>query len=399
MQATATTLPLKISNRVESIDLLRGLVMIIMALDHVRDYFHADAMLYDPTDLERTNVFLFFTRFITHYCAPVFMFLSGTSAWLVGQRKGKKVLAKFLLIRGLWLVILEMTVVNFGWYFNFPPPSVDFLVIWALGISMIALAGFIYLPFKLILGISLAMIFGHNLLDNIHVPGTGPTSILWSMVHEFNFYQFKGFTSFVGYPIIPWIGVMALGYCLGKLYERKMSASKRKKWLIRMGIISVILFIAIRYTNSYGDPLPWSQQKNGSFTLLSFLNVSKYPPSLLYLLITIGPALIFLALTENIRSGISEKIKVIGRVPMFYYLVHLYLIHLTAMLATLFCGHEPRDMILNNWVLFEPKLKGYGFSLAVTYTVWAGLIIILYFLCKWYDRYKRTHQQWWLSYL
>ncbi|HEY6504502.1 MAG TPA: heparan-alpha-glucosaminide N-acetyltransferase domain-containing protein, partial [Chitinophagaceae bacterium] len=202
--------------RVESIDLLRGLIMIIMALDHVRDYFHAGAVVFDPTDLSQTNIILYFTRWITHFCAPVFMFLSGTSAFLVGERKGRKALSRFLLTRGLWLVFLEFTVVNFGWYFNFPQPSIDFLVIWALGISMIALAGLIYLPLPWILFISLAMVFGHNLLDDISVPGNDLSSILWSLFHQANFYQFKDFTLFVGYPVIPWIGVMALGYCLGK---------------------------------------------------------------------------------------------------------------------------------------------------------------------------------------
>jgi uncharacterized membrane protein len=383
--------------RVESIDLLRGLVMIIMALDHVRDYFHAGAMVYDPTDLSRTSVVLFFTRWITHYCAPVFMFLSGTSAFLVGQRKGRKTLARFLLTRGLWLIILELTVVNFGWYFNFLP-SIDFLVIWALGFSMIALAGFIYLPLPLILIIGLAMVFGHNLLDNTHVAGEGVQSVLWSLFHELHLYNFEK-TLFIAYPIIPWIGVMALGYCLGQLYVKEVSALKRKKILLWMGIGAIVLFIVIRYINSYGDPSPWTHQSSRSFTVLSFLRVSKYPPSLLYLLVTLGPALLFLAFTENAKFGLANKIKVIGRVPMFYYLCHLYLLHLAAMVATLFCGHSPGDMILNGWIQFEPQLKGYGFSLAVTYAVWLGLVFILYFLCRWYDRYKRNHQQWWLSYL
>jgi uncharacterized membrane protein len=400
MEPTVSPLPIhKTFYRVESIDLLRGLVMIFMALDHVRDYFHADAFLYDPTDLSHTNVVLFFTRFITHYCAPTFMFLSGTSAYLVGKRKGKNVLAKFLLTRGLWLVFLELTVFAFAWSFNFHLTGLNFLVIWALGISMIALAGFIYLPLPLIVCIGLAMVFGHNLLDNVHVPGNGLSSIGWSFLHEQNFFQYKGVNLFIGYPIIPWIGVMALGYCLGKLYEKEVDSSKRKKWLSWMGISAIVLFILLRYSNEYGDSHPWSSQNSRSFTVLSFLNVSKYPPSLLYLLVTLGPALLFLAFTENIRFSISEKIKVIGRVPMFYYLVHLYLIHLAAMIATWFCGHKPGDMILSGWVSYEPKLQGYGFSLGVVYAVWAVLIFILYFLCKWYDHYKKTHQQWWLSYL
>jgi uncharacterized membrane protein len=204
---------------------------------------------------------------------------------------------------------------------------------------------------------------------------------------------------FIAYPLIPWIGVMALGYCLGKLYEKEVDPGKRKKWLIGMGIAAILLFIVIRFTNAYGDPSAWKQQSSSVFTFLSFLNVSKYPPSLLYLLMTLGPSLIFLALTEKSRSWLAERIKVIGRVPMFYYILHIYLFHLMALFATYFCGHVPGDMILNNWVGSEPKLQGYGFSLGVTYAVWIVLVMILYFLCKRYDRYKRTHSHWWLSYL
>lgn len=389
----------KSAYRVQSIDLLRGLIMIIMALDHVRDYFHADALVYGPTDLSQTTPLLFFTRWITHFCAPIFMFLSGTSAYLVGVRKGKNSLAKFLFTRGLWLIFLEMTVINFAWYFNVTFPVVDFIVIWALGISMVFLAALIYLPIPVILVISLVMIFGHNLLDPIRVPGEGVDAIGWSLLHQQNIY-FKGhFTLFVGYPMIPWIGVMSLGYCVGTLYNKAFPAAKRKKWLMIYGLSAIALFIIIRYINQYGDSFHWSTQKSAVFTFLSFLNVSKYPPSLLYLLMTLGPALVFLSLTENSRSWLSERIKVIGRVPMFYYLIHLYIIHIIALFATYFCGHTPGDMVLTAWIEFEPKLKGYGFSLGVVYLVWASIVMMLYFFCKWYDRYKRTHQQWWLSYL
>jgi uncharacterized membrane protein len=389
----------KRSFRVESIDLLRGLIMIIMALDHVRDYIHADALVYSPTDLTQTTPLLFFTRWITHFCAPIFMFLSGTSAYLVGIRKGRNALARFLLTRGLWLIFLEMTVINFAWYFNVTFPVVNFIVIWALGISMIFLAALVYLRIPVILVISLVMIFGHNLLDSIQVPGDGSHAIGWSFLHQQNIY-FKGhFTLFIGYPIIPWIGVMSLGYCLGTLYSNAFSAAKRKRWLMGFGLAAIVLFIIIRYINQYGDSFHWSHQKSAVFTLLSFLNVSKYPPSLLYILMTLGPALVFLSLTENSRSWLAERIKVIGRVPMFYYLVHIYIIHIIALFATYFCGHTPNDMVLTAWIDFEPKLNGYGFSLGVAYLVWASLVIILYFLCRWYDRYKRTHKHWWLSYL
>ncbi len=388
------------SYRIESIDLLRGLIMIIMALDHIRDYFHADAMLYNPTDLSKTNVLLFFTRFITHYCAPVFMFLSGTSAYLVGIRKGRKALSKFLFTRGLWLVFLELTLVSFAWFFDVHFITTGMFVIWALGISMIALSILIYLPQAAILFIGLIMLFGHNLLDNVHVPGSGFPSFIWSVIHEHQNFEFKGHFFFVGYPVVPWIGVMALGYCAGSFYKNDYNAARRKRLLRLMGICSIVLFILLRYSNWYGNPSHWSKQSQPAFTLLSFLNVSKYPPSLLYLLVTLGPALIFLSFTERSNNWLAEKIKVIGRVPMFYYLVHLYLIHLGAMLAASLSGFSWKDMILTKWISSEPQLRGYGFSLGVVYAIWFLLIVTLYFLCKWYDGYKkRNKEKWWLSYL
>ena len=390
----------KSSYRIESIDLLRGLIMIIMALDHIRDYFHADAMLYNPTDLSQTNVLLFFTRFITHYCAPVFMFLSGTSAYLVGIRKGRKALSKFLFTRGLWLVFLELTVVSFAWFFDVHFITIGMFVIWALGISMMVLSILIYLPQAAILIIGLLMVFGHNLLDNVHVSGSGFPSFIWSVIHEQHQFEYKGHFFFVGYPLVPWIGVMALGYCTGSFYKNDFDNVRRKRLLLLMGVCALVLFILLRYSNWYGDASHWSKQSQPAFTLLSFLNVSKYPPSLLYLLVTLGPALIFLSFTERSNNWLAEKIKVIGRVPMFYYLVHLYLIHLGAMLAAGLSGFSWKDMILTNWISAEPALRGYGFSLGVVYIIWFLLIVILYFLCKWYDDYKKKNKEkWWLSYL
>lgn len=366
--------------RVESIDLLRGLIMIIMALDHVRDYFHAAAFTDDPLNLQTTTPILYFTRWITHFCAPLFMFLSGTSAFLVGSRKGKKALSRFLLTRGLWLIFLELTIVNFAWFFNIRFTVVFTGVIWALGVSMIALAGLIYLPRIAILIFSLLMVFGHNLLDSVSVPGTNWPAYLWSLPHQFNFFQVDGYIIFAAYPVIPWIGVMALGYCLGTIYTKDVNAERRKKILLLLGAGAILLFAVLRYINVYGDPSPWSPQKTSLLTFFSFMKVSKYPPSLFYILITVGPGLLFLAFSEKWNSWLSEKIKVIGRVPMFYYLVHIYLIHLGAMIATNFTGHKWSDMWgLNTWVNFEPNLRGYGFSLGIVYIVWAALIVVLYF--------------------
>jgi uncharacterized membrane protein len=389
------------SYRVESIDLLRGLIMIVMALDHVRDYFHAAAFTDDPLNLQTTTPILFFTRFITHYCAPLFMFLSGTSAALVGQRKGKAYLTRFLVTRGLWLIFIELTVVNFAWFFN-PTFTTQLLgVIWALGWSMIFLAGFIHLPKWLTISIGLALVFGHNLLDGVHVNSSLAASFGWSVVHEFNFFKIGSFNVLAAYPLVPWIGVMALGYCLGDIYKKGTDAQKRKRFLLWLGITSILLFIVIRYSNVYGDPSKWTQQHSAFYTFLSFLKVTKYPPSLLYLLITIGPGLVFLSLGENWSNSISRRVKTIGRVPMFYYLVHLYLIHIGSLIAAVASGRSWTDMVnFSTWISGEPKLQGYGFSLGVVYAVWAALIIVLYFLCKKYDRYKSSHREkWWLSYL
>lgn len=375
--------------------------MIIMALDHVRDYFHADAFLYDPLDLEKTSVALYFTRWITHFCAPVFMFLAGTSAFLVGQRKTKKELSAFLLKRGLWLIFIELVIVNFGWNFAITFPTILFIVIWALGISMIALAAFIHFPKTIMLLIGILLVAGHNLLDNVHVTGNNLPAFAWSLLHEPNFFTWQGKIIFIGYPLLPWIGVMTLGYCLGRLYTPAFEAVRRKKILIWMGVGAIGLFFLLRLTNVYGDSFHWSRQPSAFFTFLSILNTSKYPPSLLYILMTLGPALLFLAFTEKANSAVAKIISVYGRVPMFYYLVHIYLIHLLAMLfSELFTNIDWRTWILNQPLWFNESLRGNGFSLGIVYLVWLGIVIGLYPLCRWYDRYKQSHKEkWWLSYL
>ena len=382
--------------RIESIDLLRGLVMVIMALDHVRDYFHADVTVFDPEDLQQTNGLLFFTRWITHFCAPVFVFLAGTSAFLSGQRKTKKELSLFLLKRGIWLLLVELSIVNFAWSFNIKLPFTSLGVIWALGISMICLAGFVHLPRKIILLLGIVIVAGHNLLDRIHFD-----SLIWSVLHEPKVFRIdKTHLIKVTYPVLPWIGIMALGYCLGNSYTKRTDTAKRMKLLWQLGTIAVIAFIVIRFLNVYGDPDPWSLQKSQLFTLLSFLKTTKYPPSLLYALMTLGPALIFLAIAEKASGKLVLPVIHIGRVPMFYYILHLYLIHLAAMFAAEFSGYDFSDMILQRRTRVDPQLKGYGFSLGVTYLVWIGIVLLLYPLCKRYDKYKTEHKEkWWLSYL
>jgi len=389
------------AKRIGSIDLLRGLVMIIMALDHVRDYFHQGAFLYDPLDLEKTSTALFFTRWITHFCAPVFMFLAGTAAYISGQKKTKKELSLFLLTRGLWLVLLELTLIGFEWNFDITFSNIYFIVIWALGISMIALAGLIHLPYKLILVIGIVLVAGHNLLDNVHVTGNNLPAFGWALLHQMNFFTWHGKNVFVGYPVLPWIGVMALGYCLGILYTRNFDAAKRKKILLRIGSGAILLFILIRFINVYGDPSQWSHQQSAWFTVLSFIKATKYPPSLLYILMTLGPALLFLAVTENVSNRVSKIISIYGRVPMFYYILHIFLVHLLTLLASGWFTHFGyRVWILQQPLWFSTSLKGYGFSLGIVYLVWISIVVSLYPLCKWYDKYKTSHKEkWWLSYL
>jgi uncharacterized membrane protein len=387
--------------RITSIDFLRGAIMIVMALDHVRDYLYFGSHYFDPLDFSKTNGALFFTRWITHFCMPVFMMLAGTSASLIGQKKTKKELSLFLVKRGLWLVFLELIVVNFGWNFNIAFPMFFLITIWALGVSMIILAAFIHLPLKYILAISLIIILGHNLLDHIQMYRNNLSTFEWSLLHEQFFFTWGKELILVGYPLVPLIAVMPLGYCLGAWFTKDYDSKKRQKNMLITGSICIIVFILLRWSNVYGDPVKWSVQKNGFFTFLSFLNVNKYPPSLLYLLMTLGTAFLFLGIFEKAKGAIVNVVSVYGRVPMFYYLIHIYVIHIIAMLSSAFTpGQNWKAWILQKPIWFSPDLKGYGFSLPVTYLIWIGIVVTLYPLCKRYDAYKQANKQkWWLSYL
>jgi len=375
--------------------------MIIMALDHVRDYFHRDAFLYEPTDLSRTTGFLFFTRWITHYCAPVFVFLSGISAYLYGLKKSKKDLSVFLFTRGIWLILLEMLVVTYAWTFNPGYPMYILQVIWATGISMVVLSALVYMDRRFILLMGLLLIGLHNLLDVVHVPGDSPVSFLWSVLHEPGSFRYGHSVFLIRYPVLPWIGIIAIGYYFGSLYAPAADPEIRKITLLSLGFGAISLFLILRGGNFYGDAAHWERQGNVILSVCSFLRVTKYPPSFLYVLMTLGPALIFLVFAEGPLRWIGKKITVFGRVPMIYYLAHLFLIHALAMLAAMLQGYRASAMVLSARVNQTPDLKGYGFDLWVVYAVWAGIVLILYPLCRYYDRYKRAHlrQQWWLSYL
>jgi uncharacterized membrane protein len=389
------------SARIESIDVLRGIVMVIMALDHVRDYFHQSG---DPLDLATTTPLLFFTRWITHFCAPVFVFLSGTSIYLQSLRKTKKVLQSFLIKRGLWLIFIEIVVISFAWTFNPHYNIIVFQVIWAIGISMVLLGLLIRLPLNVILITGLIIVFGHNLLD---IPESAPgfkAGFWWDLLHHGFFAAYpisQSHVLLILYPFVPWVGLMMMGYCSGVFFSQKFTVGQRRKTLNRVGIGLIVLFIALRFTNGYGNPQQWHIQKNGLFTFLSFINVQKYPPSLLYMCMTIGPAFLLLLFFEKIKNGFTAAIKIYGRVPFFYYVAHLYLIHIASAVFVFIKGHSLAEATtINGDLPFYFLAEKDGYSLLVVYIVWAAVVIALFPLCKWYDHYKTHHREkWWLSYL
>ena len=385
------------TKRIESLDILKGIVILLMALDHTRDYFHADAFLFDPADPEKSNYILFFTRWLTHFCAPAFSFLSGISAYLVGIRKSKAQLSTFLLKRGIWLIFIEFTIVYFGWSFNIYFEAIGLLVIWSLGISMIFLAAIIHFSMRNILILSLVIICGHNLLDDIHFDG----SIPWAILHEQNsFVIFNYFKLRITYPIIPWIGVMALGYYFGKFYDKEVLPEYRQKLLSKLGLSITAAFFVVRGINLYGNADPWIGFDSLESTIISFMDPSKYPPSLTYLLMTLGPVLVFLGQFENIKGRVVDFCATFGKVPFFIYILHIYAIHLFAILLAEFTGFGFGAMVLTGFVVTNKQLVGYGIDLIWVYVIWASIMLILYPCCKWFSHYKLNHKEnWWLSYL
>jgi uncharacterized membrane protein len=368
-----------------------------MALDHARGYFYVDSFLGDPTNLETTTPLLFFTRFITHYCAPVFVFLAGTSAFLYGSKKSKPELFKFLFTRGIWLVFLEIAVNNFISFFDFSYSVINFQVIWAIGFSMICLSFLIYLPKKVLLAIGILLIVGHNYLDTIVMKGESFQSIIWYFLKQKGAITIPDHLILFNYPLIPWIGLMALGYLFGTFYQKGYAVSLRRKWLLRLGIGLLALFFILRYMNFYGDLHMWSSQNTTTKTILSFFNVTKYPPSLLYICITMGPAMLFLYLFENTKNKVTNFFLVFGRVPLFYYFIHVLVIHLLAILVLLIIGGDWHDMIITGDI---EGLRSYGYSLPAVYLVWIGVVLLLYPFSKKYMIYKANNKnKWWLSYL
>ena len=389
------------SNRIESIDLLRGVVMVIMALDHARAYFNYGIVYSDPTDLETTTPLLFFTRFITHYCAPVFVFLAGTSAFLYGSKKTKPQLFKFLFTRGLWLIFLEVVVNNLIWTFDLTYSLQIYQVIWAIGFSMVCLSFLIYLPKNILLVLGIILVAGHNSLDGIVMEGQSTQSVIWYLLHQKQLTVFDpGAVSYFHYPIIPWIGLMALGYLFGTMYQKGFDVELRSKWLLGLGLGTIALFFILRGWNIYGDLVPWSMQDTIAKSIMSFFNVTKYPPSLLFLCITMGPAILFLYVYENTKNKLTDFFLVFGRVPLLYYFLHVLVIHVLAVIVISILGDTGSDMILNAENFLSAKLSTYGYSLTVVYVVWFVVVLLLYPLCKKYMIYKAMNKnKWWLSYL
>jgi uncharacterized membrane protein len=386
--------PVSISrSRIESIDVLRGVIMILMALDHTRDFFGMPGV--NPTNISTTTVPLFFTRWITHFCAPTFFLLTGTGAWLARRRMSTPQLSRFLFTRGLWLIFLELVVSrDLGLQFNFDYRVTALIVLWALGWAMIVLSALVHLPPSIVTAFGLVMIATHNLFDSVQ-----STNPLWTILHAPGILvATPRYTVFVAYVLIPWVGVTAVGYGLGQIYG--WAAERRRTFLLRVGLIATALFIVLRYVNVYGNPFPWSRQPQATFTVLSFLNTSKYPPSLLFLLMTLGPALLFLRAIDSATPPLFRPALVFGKVPMFYYLLHIPLIHLLA-IAVCFAryGHV-------FWMFQSPGLQffpftpppGWGYSLPVVYFVWAIVVVALYPLCRWFAGVRRRRSDWWLSY-
>ena len=388
--------------RLASVDILRGLVMIIMALDHTRDFL--TNVPFPPELIPNTNAALFFTRFITHFCAPVFAFLAGTGAFLATSR-GKSVhqVSRFFFTRGLWLIFLELTIIDFSWTFT---PWAAGAVIWILGWSMVCMALIVRLPVRWIAVFGVGMIASHNLLDRVNPASFGKLAWLWTLLHQPGSIQITPhFTFVVLYVLIPWVGVMAAGFAFGAILLRP----DRRKWVLTLGFSMTALFLLLRGFNLYGNSTsgvpysvgPWHVQPTLSLTVISFLNVEKYPPALDYLLMTLGPALILLGLIDGVKAerGVGRILLVYGRVPMLFYVLHLYLIHTLAISAAL-AFHQPASWLWHGAIFLLPTPAGYGHGLPFIYAMWILAVAILYLPCRWFMQFKARHRDWnWLSYL
>jgi uncharacterized membrane protein len=398
----ATTTATAPTTRIVSLDIFRGLIMVVMALDHTRDFF--TNLRFEPETLAQTYTALFFTRWITHFCAPMFFFLAGTGAFFYGRRRTPPELSHFLWTRGLWLIFLEFTVIGTAWTFQIPFGF--FGVIWALGASMVIVAAIVRLPMRWVGALSIAMIVGHNLLDPLRPSQFGSLAWLWTLLHA------RGgvllpfhIPNFVLFPLIPWVGVMSAGYVFGQIYL--LERARRRRLLSILGSVLIAAFLLLRLTNVYGNP-PVGQGgvSQGEFhiqptlekNVILFLDVEKYPPSLQFLLMTLGPSFLLLAWLDKtyVPRGLGPLLT-FGRVPMFFYVLHLYVIHLLAVAAAAL-RHQPVGWLFHGAFLAGSP-DGYGYNLPFIYVMWITAVAILYLPCRWFAALKQRRKDWWLSYL
>ncbi len=378
--------------RVRSVDVVRGAIMVLMALDHVRDY--VTELRFPPENLARGTAALFATRWVTHFCAPAFFLLAGVGIGIARDRgQSPAALSRYLVTRGIWLLVLDLVITPIAWQFGFRLIPAFAIVLWTLGWSMIVMALLVHLPRRVVATIALVLIAGHNLLDGIRPEALGAFAPLWQVLHV------PGFVVpgklLVLYPLIPWVGVMALGYVIAAVYS--WDASRRRKLLASCGVAAVIVFVLLRSVNGYGNPAPWTAQRTPALTVASFLNVLKYPPSLQFLLMTLGPVLIALSLTERARGKFADRLTVYGRVPLFFYVGHIVAAHAVAMALALAQGGELRRLpIVHNPGAIP---EWYGVGLAGVYVAWLIVVLLMYYPCRQFARLKETRSDWWLRYL
>ena len=404
MAASAIPIQSAPAPRIQSVDALRGAIMMLMAIDHIRDYVARSAQQFLPTDLTRTTPAIFLTRWITHFCAPVFILTAGLGAyfWMTRGHHAKSELSRLLISRGLWLIVLEVTILRLVLLsqVSFTANPVLLMILWAIGLSMVALAGLIYLPRRALIAVSIAIIALHNLLDPVSAQRFGRAAWIWDILHQQNAFTVHGITFATAYPVLPWVGVMAAGYSLGLVFE--WDARRRRRFLVGVGLAATAAFVILRVANVYGDPARWSHQASPAFTLLSFLNTTKYPPSLDFLLMTLGPALVAMAWLERFHFRFTNPLIVFGRVPFFYYGAHLFVAHVIAI------GMNFVRYGAKSFVLIAPPSMGspsdlfpadYGFPLWTVYAVWVVVLLLLYPACLWFARLKQRRHDWWLTYL
>ncbi|MBM3562253.1 MAG: DUF1624 domain-containing protein [Alphaproteobacteria bacterium] len=368
--------------------------MVLMALDHMRDFFDADAMRFSPTNLDHTYPFLFFTRFITHFCAPTFTLLAGVGAYLYGVKvKDPAALSRFLAARGLWLIFLDVVVISPIW--SMGSGHIELGTLWAIGCGLAALAALSRLSQRTVLFVGVSIILGHNLLDGVHAADLGDLGPWWSLLHEPGKLPLDT-PGGVIYPALPWIGVAALGFGIGPLFLELAKTRDRALYIAGGG--ALMLFVLLRYSNLYGDPHPWSVQRDATFTLLSFLNVTKYPPSLLYLLVTLGGAALALPALERAKGWIGTALTVFGRTPLFFYVLHLYLGVAAALAFVVGQGYSLTEIA--GWAKAGGPPPDFGSGLVAAYMAWMLIVLALYPLCRWFAEVKRQRRDlWWLAYL